>query len=189
MGVEPCYFPMFVTEEALTREADHVEDFAPEVAWVTRSGKTDLEKPLAIRPTSETIMYAAFAKWIRSHRDLPLRLVQYCNVVRWEFKSPVPFLRTREFLWQEGHTVWETKEEADEEVLEALDMYARVYEELLAVPVIKGRKSHKEKFAGGDFTTTCEAFIPVAGRAIQGATSHSLGQNFAKMFNITFSGG
>lgn len=134
-------------------------------------------------------MYPAYARWIRSHRDLPLRLVQYCNVVRWEFKSPVPFLRTREFLWQEGHTAWETKEAADAEVLEALDMYGRVYEELLAVPVVKGRKSHKEKFAGGDFTTTCEAFIPAAGRAIQGATSHSLGQNFAKMFDITFAGG
>jgi len=189
MGVEPCYFPMFVSEDALTREADHIEDFAPEVAWVTHSGKTELEKPLAIRPTSETIMYPAFARWIRSHRDLPLRLVQYCNVVRWEFKSPVPFLRTREFLWQEGHTAWATKEEADAEVLEALDMYGRVYEELLAVPVVKGRKSHKEKFAGGDFTTTVEAFIPAAGRAIQGATSHSLGQNFAKMFDISYSGG
>jgi len=189
MGVEPCYFPMFVSESALNREADHIEDFAPEVAWVTHSGKTELERPLAIRPTSETIMYPAFSKWIRSHRDLPLRLVQYCNVVRWEFKSPVPFLRTREFLWQEGHTAWATKEEADAEVLEALDMYGRVYEELLAIPVVKGRKSHKEKFAGGDFTTTVEAFIPAAGRAIQGATSHSLGQNFARMFDISYSGG
>ena len=189
MGVEPSYFPMFVSEAALHKEAEHIEDFAPEVAWVTRSGQTDLEKPLAIRPTSETIMYPAFAKWIRSHRDLPLRLVQACNVVRWEFKSPTPFLRTREFLWQEGHTAWSNKEDADAEVLEALDMYARIYEELLAVPVVKGRKSHKEQFAGGDFTTTVEAFIPAAGKAIQGATSHSLGQNFAKMFDITFTEG
>jgi prolyl-tRNA synthetase len=189
MDVDYCYFPMFVSEAALHKEAEHIEDFAPEVAWVTRSGKTDLEKPLAIRPTSETIMYPAFAKWIRSHRDLPLRLVQACNVVRWEFKSPTPFLRTREFLWQEGHTAWANKEDADAEVLEALDMYARVYEEMLAVPVVKGRKSHKEKFAGGDFTTTVEAFIPAAGKAIQGATSHSLGQNFAKMFDITYTGG
>ncbi|KAH9260841.1 proline-tRNA ligase [Batrachochytrium salamandrivorans] len=188
MGVSSCYFPMFVSEAALNREQDHIEDFAPEVAWVTRSGTTDLEKPLAIRPTSETIMYPAYAKWVRSHRDLPLRYVQYCNVVRWEFKSPVPFLRTREFLWQEGHTAWETQVEADSEVLQALEMYARVYEELLAVPVVKGRKSQKEKFAGGDFTTTVEAFIPAAGRAIQGATSHSLGQNFSKMFDISFSG-
>lgn len=189
LGVEPCYFPMFVSEDALNKEKEHLEDFAPEVAWVTKSGSSDMDKPIAIRPTSETIMYPHFAKWIRSHRDLPMRLVQYCNVVRWEFKKPTPFLRTREFLWQEGHTAWEKQQDADEEVIQVLDIYARVYEELLAVPVIKGRKSQKEKFAGGDFTTTCEAFIPAAGKAIQGATSHSLGQNFAKMFDISFSAG
>lgn len=129
----------------------------------------------------------AYARWIRSHRDLPMRLNQWTNVVRWEFKHPTPFLRTREFLWQEGHSAFVTKEEADREVIEILDYYASVYEELLAVPVIKGRKSEKEKFAGGLYTTTVEAFIPTNGRAIQGATSHSLGQNFAKMFNINFS--
>mmetsp|Transcript_9316 Transcript_9316/g.16343 ORF Transcript_9316/g.16343 Transcript_9316/m.16343 type:complete len:533 (+) Transcript_9316:109-1707(+) len=186
LGVEPCYFPMFVSKANLQKEEDHLEDFAPEVAWVTRSGSSDLEEPIAIRPTSETIMYPAVSKWIRSHRDLPLRLNQWTNVVRWEFKSPTPFLRTREFLWQEGHTAFATKEEADVEVIQVLDRYARVYEELLAVPVIKGRKSSKEKFPGGDYTTTIEAFIPGAGRAIQAATSHSLGQNFSKMFDISF---
>ncbi len=186
LGVEPCYFPMFVTKRALEKEKEHVEDFSPEVAWVTKYGDSDLKEPIAIRPTSETIMYPAFARWIRSHRDLPLRLNQWTNVVRWEFKNPTPFLRTREFLWQEGHSAFATREEADEEVLQILDLYARVYEELMAIPVIKGRKSDKEKFAGGDFTTTVEAFIPCAGRAIQGATSHSLGQNFSKMFEITF---
>lgn len=184
--VEPCYFPMFVSEKALATEATHIEDFAPEVAWVTRSGTQELDKPIAIRPTSETIIYPAIAKWIRSHRDLPCRLNQWTNVVRWEFKNPTPFLRTREFLWQEGHSAFATKEEADKEVLEILDLYARVYEEILAVPVIKGRKSEKEKFAGAQYTTTVEGYVPEAGRAIQAGTSHSLGQNFSKMFNINF---
>ncbi|XP_033961262.1 bifunctional glutamate/proline--tRNA ligase isoform X1 [Pseudochaenichthys georgianus] len=186
MGVENCYFPMFVSQAALEKEKSHIEDFAPEVAWVTRSGNTELAEPIAVRPTSETAMYPAFAKWVQSHRDLPIKLNQWCNVVRWEFKHPQPFLRTREFLWQEGHTAYATKEEAAEEVLQILDLYARVYEELMAIPVVKGRKTEKEKFAGGDYTTTVEAFISASGRAIQGATSHHLGQNFAKMFEITF---
>jgi prolyl-tRNA synthetase len=131
-------------------------------------------------------MYPAYAKWIRAHRDLPLRLNQWTNVVRWEFKHPTPFLRTREFLWQEGHSAFATRAEADVEVLQILDLYARVYEELLAVPVVKGRKSEKEKFAGGLYTTTVEAFVPATGRGIQAATSHCLGQNFAKMFGIEF---
>ncbi|KAK8793449.1 hypothetical protein WA158_004808 [Blastocystis sp. Blastoise] len=185
-GVKNAYFPLFVAKGALEREKEHVEGFAPEVAWVTRSGSSDLPEPIAIRPTSETIMYPAYARWIRGHRDLPLRLNQWTNVVRWEFKNPTPFIRTREFLWQEGHSAFATKEEADKEVLEILDYYARVYEELLAVPVIKGRKSEKEKFAGGLYTTTIEAFIPGNGRAVQAATSHCLGQNFSKMFNISF---
>ena len=138
---------------------------------------------------SARVMYPAYAKWIRSHRDLPLRLNQWCNVVRWEFKHPQPFLRTREFLWQEGHSAFATKAEADAEVLEILELYRRVYEEFLAVPVIKGRKSENEKFAGGLYTTTVEAFIPTSGRGIQGATSHCLGQNFAKMNDITFEDG
>uniref|UniRef100_A0A665WKU3 Bifunctional glutamate/proline--tRNA ligase n=1 Tax=Echeneis naucrates TaxID=173247 RepID=A0A665WKU3_ECHNA len=186
LGVENCYFPMFVSQAALEKEKSHIADFAPEVAWVTRSGKTELAEPIAVRPTSETVMYPAYAKWVQSHRDLPIKLNQWCNVVRWEFKHPQPFLRTREFLWQEGHTAFASKEEAAEEVLQILDLYARVYEELMAIPVVKGRKTEKEKFAGGDYTTTVEAFISASGRAIQGATSHHLGQNFSKMFEIVF---
>ncbi|XP_063299887.1 bifunctional glutamate/proline--tRNA ligase isoform X2 [Pelobates fuscus] len=186
IGVENCYFPMFVSQAALEREKTHIADFAPEVAWVTRSGKTELAEPIAVRPTSETVMYPAYAKWVQSHRDLPIKLNQWCNVVRWEFKHPQPFLRTREFLWQEGHTAFATYEEAAEEVLQILDFYARVYEDLLAIPVVRGKKTEKEKFAGGDYTTTVEAFISASGRAIQGATSHHLGQNFSKMFEIVF---
>nr|XP_020664116.1 bifunctional glutamate/proline--tRNA ligase isoform X5 [Pogona vitticeps] len=186
LGVENCYFPMFVSQAALEKEKTHIADFAPEVAWVTRSGKTELAEPIAVRPTSETVMYPAYAKWVQSHRDLPIKLNQWCNVVRWEFKHPQPFLRTREFLWQEGHTAFSTYEEAAEEVLQILDLYARVYEDLLAIPVVKGRKTEKEKFAGGDYTTTVEAFVSASGRAIQGATSHHLGQNFSKMFEIVF---
>ncbi|XP_069708806.1 bifunctional glutamate/proline--tRNA ligase isoform X3 [Phaenicophaeus curvirostris] len=186
LGVENCYFPMFVSQAALEKEKSHIDDFAPEVAWVTRSGKTDLAEPIAVRPTSETVMYPAYAKWVQSHRDLPIKLNQWCNVVRWEFKHPQPFLRTREFLWQEGHTAFATYEEAAEEVMQILDLYAQVYEDLLAIPVVKGRKTEKEKFAGGDYTTTVEAFISASGRAIQGATSHHLGQNFSKMFEIVF---
>ncbi|XP_078149879.1 proline--tRNA ligase, cytoplasmic-like isoform X1 [Carex rostrata] len=186
MGIKNAYFPLFVTENVLQKEKDHIEGFAPEVAWVTKSGKSDLEVPIAIRPTSETVMYPYFAKWIRGHRDLPLKLNQWCNVVRWEFSNPTPFIRSREFLWQEGHTAFATKEEADQEVLEILELYRRVYEEYLAIPVIKGKKSELEKFAGGLYTTSVEAFIPHTGRGIQGATSHCLGQNFAKMFQINF---
>uniref|UniRef100_A0A452IAN6 Uncharacterized protein n=1 Tax=Gopherus agassizii TaxID=38772 RepID=A0A452IAN6_9SAUR len=186
LGVENCYFPMFVSQAALEKEKTHIADFAPEVAWVTRSGKTELAEPIAVRPTSETVMYPAFAKWVQSHRDLPIKLNQWCNVVRWEFKHPQPFLRTREFLWQEGHTAFATYEDAAEEVLQILDLYARVYEELLAIPIVKGRKTEKEKFAGGDYTTTVEAYVSASGRAIQGATSHHLGQNFSKMFEIVF---
>ncbi|XP_066350975.1 proline--tRNA ligase, cytoplasmic [Miscanthus floridulus] len=186
LKLKPYYFPLFVTENVLQKEKDHIEGFAPEVAWVTKSGKSELEAPIAIRPTSETVMYPYFSKWIRSHRDLPLRCNQWCNVVRWEFSNPTPFIRSREFLWQEGHTAFATKEEADEEVLQILELYRRIYEEFLAVPVSKGRKSEMEKFAGGLYTTSVEAFIPNTGRGIQGATSHCLGQNFAKMFDITF---
>ena len=185
-GVENAYFPLFVSEAALIKEEDHIEGFAPEVAWVTRSGKSELEKPIAVRPTSETIMYPLYSKWIKSHRDLPLKLNQWCNVVRWEFKNPTPFIRSREFLWQEGHTAFADKPSADAEVLEILDLYKRVYEHLLCVPVVPGKKSEKEKFAGGLYTTTVEAYIPHTGRGIQGATSHCLGQSFAKMFNITY---
>uniref|UniRef100_F6T8P3 Bifunctional glutamate/proline--tRNA ligase n=1 Tax=Ciona intestinalis TaxID=7719 RepID=F6T8P3_CIOIN len=186
LGVENSYFPIFVSQAALEREKNHIDDFAPEVAWVTKSGETELQEPIAVRPTSETVMYPAYAKWIQSHRDLPLKYNQWCNIVRWEFKHPQPFLRTREFLWQEGHTAFAEAKEAQEEVLQILDLYAQVYEDLLAIPVVCGRKTDKEKFAGGDYTTTVEAFISASGRAIQGATSHHLGQNFSKMFDISF---
>lgn len=186
IGVSNSYFPLFVSHRALATEKDHVEGFAPEVAWVTKSGESDLAEPIAIRPTSETIMYPFFAKWIRSHRDLPLQINQWCNVVRWEFKDATPFLRSREFLWQEGHTAHSSYDEAQERVLSILELYRQVYEDLLAVPVIKGVKTEMEKFAGGFSTTTVEAFIHGSGRAIQGATSHNLGQNFGKMFKIFF---
>uniref|UniRef100_A0A3F2YU35 Bifunctional glutamate/proline--tRNA ligase n=1 Tax=Anopheles christyi TaxID=43041 RepID=A0A3F2YU35_9DIPT len=186
LGVKECYFPIFVSRAALEREKTHIADFAPEVAWVTKSGDSELAEPIAVRPTSETVMYPAYAKWIQSYRDLPIRLNQWNNVVRWEFKHPQPFLRTREFLWQEGHTAFASKTEADEEVLTILDLYAKVYTDLMAIPVVKGRKTEKEKFAGGDYTTTVEAYISASGRAIQGATSHHLGQNFSRMFDIVY---
>ena len=180
------YFPLFVSKDALEREKDHLEGFAPEVAWVAKAGDSDLREPIAIRPTSETIMYPAFAKWIRSHRDLPLRLNQWTSVVRWEFKYPTPFIRAREFLWQEGHTAHASRSEAETMVLDILNLYEKTYEDVLATPVVKGVKSEKEKFAGGYMTTTVEAFVPTNGRAVQGATSHYLGENFSKMFNMVF---
>jgi len=186
LGVSNAYFPLFVSEDALKSESTHFADFNPEVAWVTHSGDTALDKKIAVRPTSETIMYPMFARWIRSFRDLPLKLNQWCNVVRWEFSNPTPFLRTREFLWQEGHTAHATQEEADIEVRAVLDMYARTYSEMCAVPMIKGTKTKNETFPGADYSMTVEGYIPGSGRGIQGATSHCLGQNFAKMFGITF---
>lgn len=184
MGVEEAYFPMLVSKDALEKEKQHVDNFSPEVAWITECGGKRLELPVAIRPTSETIIYPYFAKWIQSYRDLPMKVNQWCNVLRWETTQTTPFIRSREFLWQEGHTAHFSKEDADKEVLEILDHYAEVYEELLAVPVIKGRKSKKETFAGADYTTTVEAFIPATGRGIQAATSHSLGTNFSRMFKV-----
>ncbi|GLV40122.1 Glutamyl-prolyl-tRNA synthetase [Carabus blaptoides fortunei] len=186
LGVQNCYFPIFVSRSVLEKEKTHIADFAPEVAWVTKSGDSDMAEPIAVRPTSETVMYPAYAKWIQSYRDLPIKLNQWNNVVRWEFKHPQPFLRTREFLWQEGHTAFATKDEADTEVETILNLYAKIYTDLLAIPVVKGRKTEKEKFAGGDYTLTVEAYISASGRAIQGATSHHLGQNFSKMFDITY---
>ncbi len=184
-GVKNAYFPLFIPESLLMKEQEHVEGFSPEVAWVTHAGDNELAEKLAVRPTSETIIYDSYSKWIRSHNDLPLRLNQWCNIVRWEFKYPVPFLRTREFLWQEGHTVFAKKAEAEKEVLEMLDYYRQAYEDLLAVPMIKGKKTKKEKFAGAEYTTSVETFLPI-GKAIQGATSHFLGQNFSKAFDIKF---
>jgi prolyl-tRNA synthetase len=184
-GVENAYFPIFIPESLLTKEEDHVEGFAPEVAWVETGGHTKLKERLAIRPTSETIMYDSYSKWIRSHNDLPLRLNQWCSVVRWEFKHCTPFLRSREFLWQEGHTVFATKESAEEEALKILDFYEMTFKDIFAMPVLKGRKSESEKFAGADYTLSVEAFLP-NGKALQGATSHHLGQNFSKAFDIKF---
>ncbi|KAL3288091.1 hypothetical protein HHI36_002542 [Cryptolaemus montrouzieri] len=186
LGVQNCYFPIFVSKAMLEKEKSHIADFSPEVAWVTKYGDSEMNEPVAIRPTSETVMYPAYAKWIKSYRDLPLKLNQWNNVVRWEFKHPQPFLRTREFLWQEGHTAFATFQEAEDEVSKILELYSQVYSNLLAVPTIKGRKTEKEKFAGGDYTYTVEAYISASGRAIQGATSHHLGQNFSKMFDIVF---
>ncbi len=184
IGVENVAFPLFVSQEVLEKEKSHIEGFAAEVAWVTHAGDKPLEKKIAIRPTSETVMYPYYAKWIQSYRDLPLRLNQWNSVVRWEFKHPQPFLRTREFHWQEGHTAHLTQEGASKEVREILEWYAAIYEDLLAIPVIRGRKTDKEKFAGADYTTTVEGYIPATGRGIQGGTSHCLGQNFSKMFGI-----
>ncbi|KAH8830107.1 hypothetical protein DL96DRAFT_1668097 [Flagelloscypha sp. PMI_526] len=177
-------FPLFIPSKSLEKEKDHIDGFSAEVAWVTKAGQSKLEEPIAIRPTSETAMYPYYAKWIKSHRDLPLKLNQWNSVVRWEFKNPQPFIRSREFLWQEGHTAYLTQPEAEQEVTDILGLYRQVFEDLLAVPVISGVKSEKEKFAGGLYTTTIEGFIPESGRGIQCATSHCLGQNFSKMFDI-----
>lgn len=186
-GHKNVYFPMFIPESFLKKEAEHFAGFVPEVAWVTIGGNTPLEEKLAIRPTSETIIYTAFAKWIRSWRDLPIKLNQWCNVVRWDTKGTKLFLRTREFLWQEGHTAHATKEEADKEVMEILNEYRDLMENYLAIPVLAGRKSEGEKFPGALYTATLEAIMP-DGRALQMATSHNLGQNFSKVFNIKFMG-
>jgi len=184
-GHKNVYFPLFIPESLLKREAEHFQGFTPEVAWVTAGGDSLLEERLAIRPTSETIMYATYSKWIRSWRDLPLKLNQWCNVVRWETKATKLFLRTREFLWQEGHTVHATKEEADQEVMEILNAYKDVVETYLAIPVLAGVKTEMEKFAGALYTTALEAMMP-DGKALQMGTSHQLGQNFSKVFDIKF---
>ncbi len=186
-GHKNVYFPMFIPESFLKKEAEHFAGFVPEVAWVTEGGSTPLEEKLAVRPTSETIIYATYAKWIRSWRDLPIKLNQWCNIVRWETKATKPFLRTREFLWQEGHTAHATKEDADKEVMDILNVYKDIMENYLAIPVLVGVKTEKEKFAGALYTTTLEAMMP-DGKALQMGTSHNLGQNFAKVFDIKFIG-
>lgn len=184
-GHKNVYFPLFIPESFLKKEAEHFEGFVPEVAWVTMGGDTQLEERLAIRPTSETIIYATFGKWIRSWRDLPIKLNQWCSVVRWETEATRLFLRTREFLWQEGHTAHATKEEADQEVMEILEAYRDIMENLLAIPVLAGKKSEKEKFAGALYTIALEAMMP-DGKALQMGTSHNLGQHFSKVFDIKF---
>jgi len=183
-GVENAYFPLFIPQSFLKREKEHVEGFAPELAVVTIGGGEKLVEPLVVRPTSETMMYEMYSKWIHSWRDLPLLINQWCNVVRWE-KRTYLFLRTTEFLWQEGHTVHATHEESYAEVLRALSMYQEFVEKYLAIPVIKGVKSSNEKFAGAEKTTAIEALMP-DGKALQAGTSHDLGQNFSKVFKISF---
>src|SRR5579863_9505009 len=181
-----AYFPLFIPNSLLTKEAEHVEGFAPQVAYVTHGGGEELAEKLVVRPTSEAIIGTMYARWVHSWRDLPILINQWANVVRWE-KVTRPFLRTTEFLWQEGHTAHETEAEAEEETLKILDLYAEVVESLLAVPVVKGRKSESEKFAGASRTYSIEALMG-DGRALQMGTSHNLGQNFAKAFDITFQG-
>jgi prolyl-tRNA synthetase len=184
-GHRNVYFPMFIPESFLKKEAEHFKGFIPQVAWVTIGGETPLEERLAVRPTSETIMYVTYAKWIRSWRDLPIKLNQWNSVVRWETEATKLFLRTREFLWQEGHTAHATKEEADREVMEILNIYKEIIENYLAIPVLAGRKTENEKFKGALYTTALEALMP-DGKALQMGTSHQLGQNFSKAFNIKF---
>ena len=179
-----AYFPLFIPNSLLTKEAEHVEGFAPQVAYVTHGGGEELEEKLVVRPTSEAIIGTMYAKWVQSWRDLPILLNQWANVVRWE-KVTRPFLRTTEFLWQEGHTAHETGDEAEAETRMILDLYASICESLLAMPVVKGMKSDSEKFAGALRTYSIEALMG-DGRALQAGTSHNLGQNFAKAFDITF---
>jgi prolyl-tRNA synthetase len=184
MGVKNAYFPLLIPESFFKKESEHAEGFAPELAWVEQEGE---EEKLAIRPTSETIMYDSYSKWVRSHRDLPLRMNQWCNVLRWEVKQTKPFLRTREFLWQEGHCVYATEEECSKETLIYLSEYQKLCEDLLCIPVLTGKKTEKEKFAGALYTTTIEALMP-DGKALQMGTSHNLGNNFAKAFGIRYVG-
>lgn len=186
LNVQNAYFPLFVKATTLECEKSHIEGFAPEVAWVTEAGNSKLEEKIAIRPTSETIIYPYYSKIIRSWRDLPLKMNQWCNIIRYEFKDCTPFIRSREFLWQEGHTCFATQAEADAEVLAILDIYTDVYRDMLSIPVIPGKKSNGEKFPGALYTTTIECFIPVSNKAIQAATSHNLGQKFSNIFNIKF---
>ena len=181
--VQNAYYPMFIPESFFKKEAEHAKRFSPEVAWLESKNKS--EERLAIRPTSETIIYDAYAKWIRSWRDLPLKTNQWCNIVRWEVSDCKLFLRSREFLWQEGHCAYETEEECEKENSEILDDYEKLCKNLLALPLLKGEKTEKEKFAGAKKTNTVEAFMP-DGKALQCGTVHNLGQNFAKSFNINY---
>ena len=184
-GVENVYMPLFMPKSLLEKEADHVEGFAPEVATITQVGDEQLEDPLVVRPTSETLFCTYFSNEIQSYRDLPMLLNQWCNVVRWE-KTTRPFLRTTEFLWQEGHTAHATLEEAEAKAKQMLDVYTDFFENTLAIPVVRGKKSEKEKFAGAHTTYTIESIMK-DGKALQSGTSHNLGNGFAKAFDITFS--
>ncbi|CDM69738.1 Proline-tRNA ligase [Clostridium bornimense] len=184
-GHENVYMPMFVPESLLQKEKDHVEGFAPEVAWVTKGGDNELTERLAVRPTSETLFCDHYSKIIESHKDLPKLYNQWCSVVRWE-KTTRPFLRTTEFLWQEGHTAHATAEEAQAETIKMLNVYAEMMENFLAIPVVKGQKTEKEKFAGAEATYTIESLMH-DGKALQSGTSHNFGDGFAKSFGIQYS--
>ena len=183
-GVQNVYMPLFIPESLLQKEKDHVEGFAPEVAWLTHGGLEPLQERLCVRPTSETLFCDFYARDIHSHRDLPKLYNQWCSVVRWE-KTTRPFLRSREFLWQEGHTAHATAEEAEERTIQMLNLYADFCEEVLAIPVIRGRKTDKEKFAGAEATYTIEALMH-DGKALQSGTSHNFGDGFAKAFGIQY---
>ena len=183
-GHQNLYMPLFIPESLLNREKEHVEGFAPEVAWVTHGGSKELEERMCVRPTSETLFCEYYANVINSYRDLPMLYNQWCNVVRWE-KETRPFLRSREFLWQEGHTMHETAEEAEVETLRMLNIYKKFFEEYLAIPVIVGQKTEKEKFAGAEYTYTVEALM-YNGVSLQSGTSHYFGQKFSKPFEVTF---
>jgi prolyl-tRNA synthetase len=185
-GTKNVYYPLFIPESFFKKEADHAEGFTPEVAWIDKELTKDGER-LAIRPTSETIMYDSYSKYIRSYNDLPLKYNQWCNVVRWETQTTKLFLRSREFLWQEGHCVYETEELCEKDTINYINLYAKLSEELLAIPVIIGKKTEKEKFAGAFRTYTIESFMP-DGKALQCGTSHNLGQGFGKAFGISFLG-
>ncbi|PJE57466.1 MAG: proline--tRNA ligase [Candidatus Portnoybacteria bacterium CG10_big_fil_rev_8_21_14_0_10_38_18] len=184
MGVKNVYFPLFIPERFFKKEAEHVQGFNPQVAWVTHGGGKKLEERLAVRPTSETIMGDVFKKWIQSYRDLPLKINQWANIVRWEMR-PRLFLRTLEFLWQEGHTLHSTKKEADEMAMAALKMYQNFAQDWLSIYCVSGRKTEAEKFAGALYTLSVEALMK-DGKALQMGTSHQLGQNFSKSFGIQF---
>ena len=186
-GVENAYFPLFITEEQLEKESDIIDGFDPEVAWVTHAGEKELEERVAIRFSSESVIAPYMSEEIRSHRDLPLRLNQWANVVRWEATDTRPFLRTREFLWQEGHTAHASEEAADEETMLRLEQYQEVIEDHLAIPSILGYKPEHDKFPGAKYTTTIETLMP-DGKSIQSGTSHQLGQHFAEAFEIEFEG-
>jgi len=185
-GCKNAYFPLFVPESFFKKESKHAEGFNPEVAWIDKEVTKEGER-LAIRPTSETIIYDSYSRWIQSYRDLPLKINQWCNVVRWETQQTKLFIRSREFLWQEGHCVYETKEECNNETLQYIKLYEKLCKELLAIPVLVGIKTEKEKFAGAEYTSTIEGIMP-DGKALQMGTSHNLGQKFAKAFNINFLG-
>ena len=185
IGIKNCYFPLFIPEKAFEKETEHVEGFAPEVAWVTHSGKTKLNEKLAVRPTSEAIMYESYAKWIRSWRDLPLLLNQWNNVVRWEFNNPVPFFRTREFLWNEMHTVFSTEKEALKHGEKVMKAYEKITKDLMALPGIYGKKTDYEKFAGAVFSKKIHHYLQ-SGKVIEGTCFHYDGKNFAKAYEIKF---